>query len=63
MLFRDAAYREPLAPAWRDLLAVLRRTEALDLMRAVRRERRAAEGQPPALSRQLLAPHGVAAHS
>jgi len=73
VLFRDAAYREPLAPAWRDLLAVLRRMEAggeirggrfvesfigeqfarpeaLDLLRAVRRERRAGEGQPPVLS-------------
>jgi ATP-dependent Lhr-like helicase len=73
VLFRDAAYREPLAPAWRDLLAVLRRMEAggeirggrfvesfigeqfarpeaLDLLRAVRRERRAGEGQPSAIS-------------
>jgi ATP-dependent Lhr-like helicase len=28
VLFRDAAYREPLAPAWRDLLVVLRRMES-----------------------------------
>ncbi len=27
VIFRDAAYREPLAPAWRDLLVVLRRME------------------------------------
>jgi ATP-dependent Lhr-like helicase len=66
VLFRDAAYREPLAPAWRDLLIVLRRMEAageirggrfvesfigeqfarpeaLALLRAVRREHRAAD--------------------
>jgi len=28
VVFRDAAYREPLAPAWRDLLVVLRRMES-----------------------------------
>ena len=28
VLFRDAAYREPLAPAWRELLVVLRRMES-----------------------------------
>ena len=28
VLFRDAAYREPLAPPWRDLLVVLRRLES-----------------------------------
>ena len=28
VLFRDAAVREPLAPAWRDLLVVLRRLES-----------------------------------
>jgi ATP-dependent Lhr-like helicase len=73
VLFRDAAYREPLAPAWRDLLGVLRRMEAggeirggrfvesfigeqfarpeaLDLLRAVRRERRAAEDRTAVLS-------------
>ncbi|PWU00288.1 MAG: DEAD/DEAH box helicase [Terriglobia bacterium] len=27
VVFRDAAYREPLAPAWRDLLVALRRME------------------------------------
>jgi ATP-dependent Lhr-like helicase len=60
IVFRDAAHREPLAPAWRNLLVVLRRMEsrgeirggrfvasfvgeqfalpeALDLLRAVRR--------------------------
>jgi ATP-dependent Lhr-like helicase len=60
VVFRDAAYREPLAPAWRDLLVALRRMEsrgeirggrfvaafvgepfalpeALDLLRAIRR--------------------------
>jgi ATP-dependent Lhr-like helicase len=60
IVFRDAAHREPLAPAWRDLLGVLRRMEsrgeirggrfvaafvgeqfalpeALDLLRAIRR--------------------------
>ena len=60
VIFRDIAYREPLAPAWRDLLVVLRRMEsrgeirggrfvsafageqfalpeALDLLRAIRR--------------------------
>jgi ATP-dependent Lhr-like helicase len=73
VLFRDAAYREPLAPAWRDLLGVLRRMEAggeirggrfvesfigeqfarpeaLDLLRAMRRERRAAEDRTAVLS-------------
>jgi ATP-dependent Lhr-like helicase len=28
VVFRDAAYREPLAPAWRDLLVALRRMES-----------------------------------
>jgi ATP-dependent Lhr-like helicase len=28
VLFRDVAYREPLAPAWRDLLVALRRMES-----------------------------------
>ena len=28
VVFRDIAYREPLAPAWRDLLGVLRRMES-----------------------------------
>ena len=28
VLFRDAAVREPLAPAWRDLLVELRRMES-----------------------------------
>jgi len=28
VVFRDVAYREPLAPAWRDLLIVLRRLES-----------------------------------
>jgi len=79
VLFRDAAYREPLAPAWRDLLAVLRRMEAggeirggrfvesfigeqfarpeaLDLMRAVRRERRAAEAALPVQFPAFAAP-------
>jgi ATP-dependent Lhr-like helicase len=79
VLFRDAAYREPLAPAWRDLLGVLRRMEAageirggrfvesfigeqfakpeaLDLLRAVRRERRQAEAQPAASVLQFAAP-------
>jgi ATP-dependent helicase Lhr and Lhr-like helicase len=28
VVFRDAAHREPLAPAWRDLLVVLRRMES-----------------------------------
>jgi ATP-dependent Lhr-like helicase len=28
VLFRDVAYREPLAPAWRDLLVVLRTMES-----------------------------------
>jgi ATP-dependent Lhr-like helicase len=28
IVFRDAAHREPLAPAWRDLLVVLRRMES-----------------------------------
>ena len=28
VVFRDIAYREPLAPAWRDLLGVLRRLES-----------------------------------
>ena len=28
VIFRDAAYREPLAPVWRDLLGVLRRLES-----------------------------------
>jgi len=60
VVFRDAAHREPLAPAWRDLLVALRRMEsrgeirggrfvssfigeqfalpeALDLLRAIRR--------------------------
>jgi ATP-dependent helicase Lhr and Lhr-like helicase len=60
VVFRDVAHREPLAPAWRDLLVVLRRmesrgeirggrfvaafvgeqfalSEALDLLRAIRR--------------------------
>jgi ATP-dependent Lhr-like helicase len=60
VVFRDVAHREPLAPAWRDLLVVLRRLEsrgeirggrfvaafvgeqfalpeALDLLRAIRR--------------------------
>jgi ATP-dependent Lhr-like helicase len=86
VLFRDAAYREPLAPAWRDLLGVLRRMEAggeirggrfvesfigeqfarpeaLDLMRAVRRERRAAEDRPAALSLQIPASENAAMSS
>jgi len=36
VLFRDAAYREPLAPAWRDLLGVLRRMEAAGEIRGGR---------------------------
>ncbi len=78
IVFRDAAHREPLAPAWRDLLVVLRRLEsrgeirggrfvasfvgeqfalpeALDLLRAVRRNGETAaapEGPGPWLTWQ-----------
>src|SRR5438128_3975293 len=36
VIFRDLAAREPLAPAWRDLLVVLRRMEAQGTIRGGR---------------------------
>jgi ATP-dependent Lhr-like helicase len=36
VVFRDIAYREPLAPAWRDLLGVLRRMESRGAIRGGR---------------------------
>ena len=36
VVFRDAAAREPLAPAWRDLLVALRRMESRGEMRGGR---------------------------
>jgi ATP-dependent Lhr-like helicase len=78
VVFRDAVVREPLAPAWRDLLAVLRRmesrgeirggrfvaafsgeqfalAEALDLLRAIRRNGETADAPDGASPWSVLA--------